>query len=263
MSALLTLLARQVSFMHDYAGASSSPPPLMDSSRALPQPLATALTERHDIWRGDALGHVATPSIATGFATLDRELPGRGWPTGALTEILLPHVGIGELRLLGTALAALSRAGHQLVWIAPPYLPYAPALAAAGIDLARIIVIKTRSPQETLWASEQALRSGACGAVLAWLHAPKYAQLRRLQIAVEKSRGLALLFRPACALGESSPAPLRIVLDSVDGEISVRIAKRRGALYDKPIRCSSSDQRNVVDSRLLAAIAARSAAARI
>lgn len=237
--------------------------------------LADTLSQRHDIWRGDALGQVAAPSIATGFVALDNELPGQGWPTAALTEILLPHEGVGELRLLGHALATLSAAGRQLVWVAPPYLPYAPALATAGIDLTRIIVIKTKSLQETLWATEQALRSAACGAVLAWpavkQYAPKYAELRRLQIAVEKSRCLAVLFRPACARNESSPAPLRILLGTINGELNVHILKRRGVLRDKPIRLQqiaiprglATKPSNVVDSRLLAAITARSAAARI
>ena len=90
------------------------------------------------IWRGNQLGCVATPGVPTGFPALDAELPGGGWPAAALTEILPQHEGIGELRILGHALASLSARGRWLAWIAPPYLPYAPALQAAGIDLARL-----------------------------------------------------------------------------------------------------------------------------
>ena len=96
------------------------------------------------VWRGSALGSVATPSVPTGFPALDAELPGGGWPAAALTEILPQHEGIGELRILGHALASLSARGRWLAWIAPPYLPYAPALQAAGIDLARLIVVSHR-----------------------------------------------------------------------------------------------------------------------
>ncbi|MCZ7564178.1 MAG: translesion DNA synthesis-associated protein ImuA [Burkholderiales bacterium] len=171
--------------------------------------LLQAILQRTDVWRGAAPG-VAAPGIASGFAALDAALPGGGWPTGCLVEILPRHEGIGELRLLGPALAGLARSGRCLAWIAPPHLPYAPALAAAGIDPQRLLVVRTRSPQETLWATEQALRSAACGAVLAWPAAPRYPDLRRLQIAAEKSSGLAVLFRAPHVADEASPAPLRL-----------------------------------------------------
>src|SRR5450432_456540 len=132
-------------------------------------PSLAAELERHPgIWRGSDIARTGCPGIATGFAALDAELPGGGWPTAALTEILPQHEGIGELGVLGHALAGLAAQGRWLAWIAPPYLPYAPALQAAGIDLSRLLVIRTRSPRETLWAYEQALRSQTCGAVLAW-----------------------------------------------------------------------------------------------
>src|SRR2546427_5463009 len=102
-----------------------------------------ALLERPDIWRGDALSSAGTPAIPSGFPGLDAELPGGGWPAGALTEILPAHEGIGELRLLGSALAGLSQRGLRLAWIAPPHLPYAPALAAAGIDISDLVIFRT------------------------------------------------------------------------------------------------------------------------
>src|SRR5260370_743198 len=79
-------------------------------------------------------------------------------------------------------------------WSAPPHTPYAPALQAAGSDLAKLLFTKTRSPRETLWAIEQTLRSRACGAVLAWPDKTTYPELRRLQLAAEGNPGLAVLF---------------------------------------------------------------------
>jgi len=194
-----------------------------------------ALLERPDIWRGDSLNRAGTPTVPCGFPELDAELPGGGWPAGALTEILPAHEGIGELRLLGPALAALSKRGARLVWIAPPHLPYAPALTAAGIDVTRLVIVRTASPKETLWAVEQALVSNACGAVLVWPRGTKYAELRRLQIAAEGGRASAFLFRVPEAAGESSPAPLRIALGTSDGGLAVRVLKRRGAPLAQPI----------------------------
>ena len=194
-----------------------------------------ALLSNSAIWRGNQLSHVASASLPTGFAALDAELPGGGWPTAALTEILPQHIGIGELRILGTALAALSAQKRTLAWIAPPHLPYAPALAALGIDLARVIIVTTRSSRETLWATEQALRSRACGAVLAWPGAIKYPELRRLQLAAEDNPVLAVLFRAQQASAETSCAALRLDLRTSHGQLAVRILKRRGAILNTPV----------------------------
>jgi hypothetical protein len=233
----------------------------------------STLLARSDIRRGGALARVASASVPTGFPQLDAELPGGGWPTGVLTEILPAHEGIGELRILGHALASLTDAGKQLAWIAPPYLPYAPALAAAGIDLAQILIVKVRSPADTLWAAEQALRSAACGAVLVWPREPmNYAVLRRLQLAAEKTCALAVFFRSPAAYRESSPAALRLALHTAAGGIAVRILKRRGAVCEEPVlihldgpyqtRSSRFLQSHAVDRAVSAESSARSADAR-
>src|SRR2546422_6639099 len=116
-----------------------------------------ALLDRPDIWRGQALSRAGAPTLPCGFPELEAELPGRGWPAGALTEILPAHEGIGELRLLGPALAGLSKRGLRLVWIAPPHLPYAPALAAAGNEVANPPILRTAPPKKKPSAAPQAL----------------------------------------------------------------------------------------------------------
>ena len=197
-------------------------------------PLAALLT-RPDIRRGGALAQMASASVPTGFAALDAELPGGGWPTGCLTECLPAHEGIGELRVLGPALAALSRTGKRFAWIAPPHLPYAPALDAAGIALTQILIVRTATARDALWAAEQALASAACGAVLVWPGTAKYAELRRLQLAAEKTRTLAVLFRAPHVASEPSPAVLRLALHTIVGGLAVRILKRRGAVCERPV----------------------------
>ena len=187
------------------------------------------------LWRAGAVSRVEQPGIPTGFAQLDSQLPGGGWPVGTLTELLPEHEGIGEVRALGPALARLSSAGRWLAWISPPYLPYAPALEAAGIDLGRVMIVRVRSAQEGLWATEQALQSGACGAVLCWPGKASFAQLRRLQIAAEGSTALGFIFRTTGAAREASPAALRLHLQSIKGELAVKILKRRGGPVARPI----------------------------
>src|SRR5215217_4265118 len=108
------------------------------------------------IWRGDDVAPEPY-AIPSGYAALDAVLPGRGWPQGALTELLLEHEGIGEIQLMLPALVRLQAQRRDVVWIAPPYKPYAPALAAAGIDLSRFYVVACKTPQDALWAFGQSL----------------------------------------------------------------------------------------------------------
>ena len=125
----------------------------------------------------------------TGFNILDEQLSGSGWPTDGITELLYEHAGIGEIRLLAPALANLSqqKAGW-ILWISPPYIPYAPALIAAGIDLTSILVINPKNQTDSLWAMEQALASTSCCAVLAWPKNINDKQVRRLQVASKSGK---------------------------------------------------------------------------
>lgn len=186
------------------------------------------------VWRGDSCARVAISSVPTGFAELDTALPGGGWPAAALTEIYAERPGIGELKLLMPAVARLTHSGRWVTLIAPPYIPYAPALAAHGVKLARLMLVRTSSSTDSLWACEQALRSNGCGAVLAWLdHAPERA-LRRLQLAAEGGDVLTLLLRSGRGV-PPSPAALRLHLDKAEGRTLVRILKRRGGAIPAPI----------------------------
>lgn len=188
------------------------------------------------VWRGGELEHAAHPVIATGHGALDRELPGGGWPTGTLTEILHDGVGIGEVSFLACALARAAEGGRSIAWIDPPHLPYAPALARAGIDLARCLVAKPKDREDALWAAEQTMRSGACGAVLCWLAHEEYAWLRRLSMAAESGRAMAVLFRSTAAERSSTPAHLRVVLARNEDCLEIRIPKRRGPPLVSPLR---------------------------
>jgi hypothetical protein len=189
------------------------------------------ILQRHPVWRGGA-GHSPATVLPTGFAPLDHALPGGGWPTGALTEIFGAAAGIGELQLVLPALSALSWAGKRIVWLAPPHLPYPPALAAAGVDLARIAVVRAPGRRDALWAAEQALRSGGCHALLAWFRHPRYEEVRRLAVAAESSAAWMALFRPPEGAHEPSPAVLRLALEP--GPV-VRILKSRGRPVPGPI----------------------------
>jgi cell division inhibitor SulA/protein ImuA len=193
-----------------------------------------AILQRHPVWRG-ALSRAGT-AVPTGYAVLDRELPGGGWPAGALAEILVPGEGIGELQLALPALARLTSQGKRIAWLAPPYLPYAPALAAAGVRLEHLVVVRAPGRRDALWAAEQALQSRAFHALLAWPRRAAYGELRRVAVAAQANPAMVIVFRPAGVASEASPAALRLALEPDAGGVSVRILKRRAGAAAAPLR---------------------------
>lgn len=207
---------------------SPMPSPTLDSRRAPSAALADVL--RHPgIWQRAAGIGPLQRTQPSGHAALDAALPGGGWPLGALTEILVENDGLGELDLLMPALAALTARRRRVALIAPPYLPYPPALACAGIDLGQVVQIDADTA-DGHWSAEQCLRAGCCAAVLHWLPTIDYRQLRRLQLAAEAGDALAVLFRPAHAAREASPATLRILVSFSETGSCVEILKCRGNL---------------------------------
>ncbi|HET9822135.1 MAG TPA: translesion DNA synthesis-associated protein ImuA [Burkholderiaceae bacterium] len=192
------------------------------------------------VWRANQLDR-ETPADAvrsTGHAALDAELPGGGWPAAGLTELLLPAHGVGELRLLAPALAGLA-----LLWVAPPCVPYAPALAALGLAPERLTVATVEDAPDAAWAAEQALRAGVLGAVLWWQRAVARdragawsATLRRLHLAAEAGRTPLFALRPMAERAQSSPAPLRLALAAAGpSRLAVEVFKRRGPPMATPL----------------------------
>jgi protein ImuA len=194
------------------------------------------------LWLAHQLGRHAEHAVPSGFAALDAQLPGGGWPRRALTELLLPHPGIGEIRLLGSSLAAVQRAGRLVMLFDPPAALSAAALAAIGFDVQQLLVIHTRSRlipgSDSLWALEQALKSGHVGAVLAWLPPRLRAErLRRLQLAAHAHDGPAFVLREWTAQQRPTAAPLRIALRPAGADVlAASLLKRRGPPLERPLK---------------------------
>lgn len=208
------------------------------------------------LWRAHQLGHAAVAVVPTGYAVLDAQLPGGGWPCGALTELLLPHPGVGEMRLLAPGLATVANPGRPLMCFDPPARLCAQALAQLGIDTQQLIVVHGHGgpvdpvlrhrlgASDLLWALEQTLRSGSAGAVLAWLpDALRSDALRRLHGAAQAAASRPVfILRGASARLESSPAMLRLLLHPVTApdELALHLIKRRGPPMAEPLRLSLS-----------------------
>jgi protein ImuA len=198
------------------------------------------------------MGAPRCATFCSGFDALNAQLPGAGWPAATLTELLLPHAGVGELRLLAPVLAALQRQQRCLMWFDPPAQPCAWALSALGIDVRQLVMLRPRqalkAPAQTrarqrlpaadiLWALERALKSGHLGAAVAWLPARLPADaLRRLQLAAQAHEGPVFLLRDAQERARPSPAPLRLLLASSGPDrLRVQLLKRRGPTLAQPL----------------------------
>lgn len=178
------------------------------------------------VWKGRPTTPASSPQ-PTGHAALDAALPGGGWPEAALTEILVAGQGVGELQLLWPTLARLSAAGERIVLVAPPHVPYPQAWQNAGVDLRQLAVIQA-GERDALWAAEQCLRSGSCGAVLCWPQQADDRALRRLQVAAETGQTLAFAYRSLQHALNPSPAALRIAVEARPAQW--RVLKCRGGL---------------------------------
>jgi len=211
------------------------------------KPALAQLLHNPLLWRGDSKARVEQ-TVSSGFVDLDLALPGGGWPQAALTELLHDAQGIGELRLLLPALVRLSQAGQWIVLVAPPHLPCAPALAAAGVDPGRVIVVAAAEDKHGWWAAEQALRADSAGALLFWPATLGEQRLRRLQVAAQEGEALAFLFSTTARATQPSPAPLRIQLSLADARLRVDVFKRRGGVMSKPLLLDvAADRRTAHD----------------
>jgi hypothetical protein len=191
------------------------------------------LFEGGRVWRGGEHAFHQSPDslrgVPSGYAELDATLPFGGWPRGALSEILHPWPGQGELQLLLPALRRITRSSRYVILIDPPWLPYAPALAAAGLDLAYVLNTGRLDAPDRLWALEQTLRARQCGAVLAWPQADLNTKsLRRLQLAAEAGDSCGFVLRHPRFRAQHSPAALRVEIHPGETRNELEIIKCRG-----------------------------------
>lgn len=192
------------------------------------------------VWRADALAAPQADTVSSGDAALDAQLPGGGWPVGALTELLqAPGVHL-EWRLL---LPALLRCGQgPVVLVGAPtlrsvaLLPFAPALTGLGLPWQRLLWLRAADAQ--LWVAEQALRCAPVDAVLVWLPQARPQELRRLQLAAAQHHKLLFVMRHSAAAREASPAVLRLQLapSAIQATgVRVDILKRQGPPLDRAL----------------------------
>jgi hypothetical protein len=196
------------------------------------------------LWRGRQVSGQAH-ALGTGHARLDAALPGHGWPQGAITEIIHATAGCGELSLLLPALAGLGREGRWVTMVDPPWVPCPAALHGRGLQLDKLLLVKTKNRQESLWACEQVVRGLPGGALLAWPAQPSFSELRRLQLAADDTRHSVFLFRGESAAAMPSPAALRLRLAPGGADLQLSVLKCRGQRPPAPVCIQKSRIQNL------------------
>ena len=179
--------------------------------------------------------------IPTGHTVLDNVCG--GWPEHSVTELLVEQEDQDEVGFLLPTLAQLSQQQRRIVWLMPPYIPYAPLLASQGVDLSQVWVIMTASQRDALWVAEQCLASGVCGALLAWFDQVHFHHLRRLQLAAQRGQALGFIIRALAAAQQPSPVALRLKLARQNKQLTITVLKsRQGYLsYQRTLAIGQED----------------------
>jgi protein ImuA len=164
------------------------------------------------------------PSFGTGLAALDALAPGGAFRRGAVHEILSdPSDGTP---LLFAMLLARCTNGGAIIWCDPGHELYPPALAAHGVPLERLFLLKPKAPAEQTWAVAECLKCKGVAAVVAQMkpgHRLSRLVARRLQLSAERGGGVGLLLRPAGkAFSPEHAAATRWLVRPAPGERTVQ-----------------------------------------
>jgi hypothetical protein len=209
---------------------------------------------------GDADGAlgacVRAKALPLGLGALDETLPEAGLPRGAVVEVAVPR-GLARGTTIALAACASAQAEARLrggsatsgawcAWLDPGMTLFAPAVARAGVDLGRLLVV--RPPAETVARVAVRIAESHAFSVLVidtagvpgCGHSERLDRwpnvVRRLALAVEKSDSTVLLLTDGLAT-RSMPLPVAMRLEVeriAEDRMSVRVAKERRGRVSPP-----------------------------
>ena len=149
------------------------------------------------------LGTSQPPVSREGFAF---SLLKPGIPRGAITEIS-GSPGSGKSEVVLKFLAETSPS-LRVAWIEEDFTIYPCALPPAGVDLSRVLF--SHAGSRASWSTHQILRSQLFGVVVLNAFIREEVELRRLQLAAEKSQTSLILLSETPRLAGNWPIQLQI-----------------------------------------------------
>jgi protein ImuA len=136
------------------------------------------------------------PALPFGIAALDSRLADNGLRLDALHEVAAASGDMAEDCAATLFLAGIAaRAWGPILWVVRRRDLFAPGLAQVGLDHKRLIYAEARDDQELLAVMEEGLRHRGLGAVIGEVKRADMTASRRLQLAAEGGRTIALLMR--------------------------------------------------------------------
>lgn len=178
----------------------------------------------------------------SGLAALDTLSPGGAFARGAVHELLWD--GAPPLRVALLLAQAAARGSQEpisprlwdstaipnppstlhnpFIWSDPAGQLYPPALAATGVPLDRLYLLRPASAEDELWALAECLRCRGVGATVAAVSALSPLAARRLQLAAEVGGGVGLLLRRHDRYARHYAAATRWLIEPVIGERTVQ-----------------------------------------
>jgi len=188
------------------------------------------------------------PPVHSGCEALDRLLPERGFCRGTLVEWLSAGEGAGACTLALLAAKHACGDGGTLAVFDHRREFCPPAAVRLGIEPEQLLVIHADTAADNHWAIDQALRSQAVAAALAWPGRLDDRTFRRWQLAAEEGGCLGLLLRPETARGEPSWADVRLLVEPLPATAMLRSRERR--LRIVLLRCRGGNAGRGVDVEL-------------
>ncbi|HEX8383147.1 MAG TPA: protein ImuA [Sphingomonas sp.] len=170
---------------------------------------------RETLRRIEGDGHQRRPALPFGVAAIDARLAGEGLRLDALHEVAAAtprHGDDASATLFMAGIAA--RAWGPVLWVMRRRDLFAPGLYQAGLAPERLLYVEAHDDSELLAVMEEGLRHRGLGAVIGECKRAGLAATRRLQLAAEGGRTIALLLKRhaqggADPLGQPSAALTR------------------------------------------------------
>ena len=205
-------------------------------------------------------GSERSPVLSTGWADLDKLLPGNGLRRGCLVEWLAADPGSGAGTLALAAAREAGRDGGPMVVVESRGEFYPPAAALAGIELSQLIVVRVRSAQDEIWAVDQALRCPAVGSVVCWTDRFDQRGRRRWQLSAEAGAGLGLLVCPERVRHQACWAEVRLLVEPlVSGQgrrLRVEVLRCRGAAAGRIVELEQDHETSALPTLVSTAVPA-------
>jgi protein ImuA len=142
------------------------------------------------------------PALPFGINALDGRLAGGGLRLDALHEVAAGTSDMADDCAATLFMAGIAaRAWGPILWVVRRRDLFAPGLSQAGIDHKRLLYAEAQDDAELLAVMEEGLRHRGLGAVIGEAKRADMTATRRLQLAAEGGRTIALLMKRATREG--------------------------------------------------------------